>query len=359
MQLEMKNLGPSRKGFTLSAAPPRTFSPKSGRSGSIVPVFQPYDEDLPLQSGFYTFVIDDGGHFRVKWGNTSSHASFVDRGRVAAAGWFRIGRMGKLAEVTLTSYDYRISYKGHDDKVVIYAIRSFVGNQAFDVSSHAIFSFRRQLGDWFHVDTDEKPIDEQERQLLDSEGSEPGGYASFTPHQVACFLKYKPPAPPRLYPSLIDPSVTTLEEDGDLRFSSPSEPAPRLSIDQPSIPSGKINFVLDEAGWLIIGIRHHHILSGGRHVAAAGHLYIDERGQVNVMQLNFSGHYRPPLSAEYVCYTYRALKGHPLVTSSPDCKVNGRKFDEETLHSSMISFDPSELEIDDPSMDERLERLLV
>ena len=161
MQLDMKNLGPSRRYFALSSKPPVTFSPKSGRSGSEVPPFQPYEEDLPLQSGFYTFVIDDQGHFRVKWGNTSSHASFVDRKRVAAAGWFRIGRMGKLAEVNCTSYDYRIRYEDHRDRVVLYAVDSFVRNPAFDVSDHAFFRFEND-----ELEIDNPLLDEYLERLL-------------------------------------------------------------------------------------------------------------------------------------------------------------------------------------------------
>ena len=125
MQSRMKNLGTGRRRFALSGSPPCTFAAKSGRSGSIVPIFEPYEEDLPLQSGYYTFVIDENGNFRVKRGNTSSHAAFVDRKRVAAAGWFPIERLGKLAEVNFTSYDYRIGYKAIDDRALVYAVSAF------------------------------------------------------------------------------------------------------------------------------------------------------------------------------------------------------------------------------------------
>jgi hypothetical protein len=102
----MKVLGPCRRSFALSGPPPATFKAKTGRSG-FVPVFEPYEEELPLQSGYYTFVIDEHGRFLVLRSNTSSHASFVNGGRVASAGSFRIERMGKLAEVlcTLAHYD--------------------------------------------------------------------------------------------------------------------------------------------------------------------------------------------------------------------------------------------------------------
>jgi hypothetical protein len=363
MILDMKDLGPSRRYFALSSKPPISFAPKSGSSGSEVPPFEPYEEDLPLQSGFYTFVIDTDGHFRVKWGNTRSHASFVDRKPVAAAGWFRIGRLGKLAEVNFTSYDYRISYKDHEDRVVVYAVDSFVRNPAFDVSKHAFFCFRRQLGDSFYVDTDGNPIDEAARQsklqLLDLEGAEPARSGAYAADQVAAFLAYTPPTPPRLYPIRLDQSIIALEEDGDLGTISPGEASPRLSIDQPLIPTGKVNFVIDEEGWLIVGIRHHHILSGGGYVGGAGHLLIDDLGRVDEMQLNFSGHYRPPLTADYVRYAFAVLKGHPLLTISPDYTVKGRKFDEESFRSSLISFEPDELETGDASLDEQLERLLI
>ena len=40
-------------------------------------------------------------------------------------------------------------------------------------------------------------------------------------------------------------------------------------------------------------------------------------GVVTEINLNFSGHYRPPLSAGYARYTYRSLVSHPLLTFRP------------------------------------------
>jgi hypothetical protein len=176
---------------------------------------------------------------------------------------------------------------------------------------------------------------------------------------LATFLEYMPSRPPRLYGIQIDQSVTALEEDGDLHIIPHCDPSLRYSIDNPVIPTGKPNFVIDEEGWLILGMKHHHFLSGGGHVGGAGHLIIDPSGYVDEMQLNFSGHYRPPLSPEYVRYVYRTIRSHPLITTNPDCKIKGRKFNEETLDSSLIWFDPGDLEGDDPALDEYLERALL
>jgi hypothetical protein len=359
MILEMKNEGSCRKTFALSGPPPSLFKAKSGSSGSEVPIFQPYDEDLPLQSGYYTFVIDSKGHFRVKFGNSSSHASFVDRQDVASAGSFRIGRMGKLAEVFCSSYNYRTWYRDHRHQAVVYTVESFVRNPAFDASAHVVFRFSRGVGNSFVLDYDGNPISEEVRQqkleLLDAEGCESIRYTEFTREQVASFIKYKPPTPPRLYGVHIDQSVTALEEDGDIQVTPGSSPTHHFSIDNPVIPTGKPNFVIDKDGWLILGMKHHHLLSGGGHVGGAGHLLIDASGQVEEMQLNFSGHYRPQLSSEYVRYVYRTIRHHPLVTTNPNCKITGRTFNEETYETFRIGFEASELEVDDLALDEYLE----
>jgi hypothetical protein len=364
MMIDMKNLGPCRKSPELSGLhlPPVLFAAKSGRSG-VVSVFEPYEEDLPLQSGYYTFVLDSLGHFRVKWGNTSSHAAFVNGDDIASAGNFRIGRMGKLAEVLCSSYDYRIRYASHRDRAVVYTVESFVRNHAFDVSIHAVFTFRRGLGDTFALNYGGEPITEEERQqklqLLDAEGCEPVEISEFTSHQLAAFDEYIPPRPPQLYGIQVDYSITALEEDGDICVIPHADPLLRYSVDNSMMPTGKPNFVIDEEGWLVLGMKHHHFLSGGVPIGGAGHLITDEYGHVDEMQVNFSGHYRPPLSAEYVRYVYRTIKGHPLITVNPDCKVKGRKFDEETLDSSLIWFEPADLESDDPMSDEYLERALL
>lgn len=362
MPLPMENLGSRRMNLTLSAPPPVVFAPKSFRRGLEVPVFEPYEENLPLQSGFYTFVIDSRGRFRVQWGNTSSHAVMVGRDSAACAGSFRIGRMGRLAEVFCRSYDYRFRFRDRNGKAVTYAIESFVRHPAFDISEHVVFSFTRGIADVFILDSDGNALTEEQRQtklaLMDSEGFRTITYAAFSRRQVATFIKYKPSSPPRLFAMCSDQAITSLEEDGDSYPVSRSEPFPRYSADNPVVPTGKVNFVFDGDGWLILGMKHHHILSGGNHVGGAGHLLISDEGSVEEIQLNFSGHYRPPLTPEYARYIYRALRGHPLLTFNPALEVRGRRFDERSF-SSVIRFSPEELEIDDPAIDENLERLLV
>ena len=156
-----------------------------------------------------------------------------------------------------------------------------------------------------------------------------------------------------------DQDITSLEDYGDLNLLSPSEPAPRLSIDQPSLQSGKLNFVIDEEGWLIVGTKHHHLLSGGHFVGGAGHIYVNDDSEIYLMQLNFSGHYRPPLTSEYLRYSYRTLAEHPLVLTRPDCEIRGRKFDEQSWGSALIAFEVSEMSTDDETLDERLEMFLL
>jgi hypothetical protein len=358
----MQDLGPCRRSFALSGPPPATFRAKSGRSGSVPP-FEPCDEDLPLQSGYYTFVIDQHGRFRVLRGNTSSHASFVNGGPVASAGSFRIERMGKLAEVFCASFDYRIRYGGDQDRVVVYTIESFLKNPAFDVSHHVIFTFRRGLGDTFALDYNGSPILESERleklHRLEEEGCELVTHNQFSAAQVTAFDEYNPVHPPRLYGVHEDQSITALEDDGWVQLVPDQNPTARLTPDMPVMPTGKPNFVIDDFGWLIIGMKHHYLLSGGRAVGGAGHLIINQFGNVDEIQLNYSGHYRPPLSPEYARFVYRTIKGHPLLILSPNCTVKGRRFHDESLGSSVIRFEPCELETDGPESDEQLEMALL
>jgi hypothetical protein len=358
----MKDLGPCRRALALSGPPPATFQAKSGRSGSV-PVFEPYEEELPLQSGYYTFVIDQHGRFRLLRGNTSSHASFVNGGRVASAGSLRIERTGKLAEVLCTSFDYRIRYEDEHDRVAIYTVESFVKNAAFDVSPHVIFLFRRGTGDRFALDYHGKPILEGDRQeklrLLEVDGCEIVRQNQFRAAQLEAFDRYFPPRPPQLYGVHADQSITALEDDGWVHLVPDQNACAAYMPDTPVLPTGKPNFVIDEQGWVIIGMKHHHLLSGGRSVGGAGHLIIGESGTVDGIQLNFSGHYRPPLTPEYARFVYRTFKGHPLLTLSPNCTIQGRKFDEESLASNVIRFEAGELETDSAEFDEILERALV
>ena len=122
--------------------------------------------------------------------------------------------------------------------------------------------------------------------------------------------------------------------------------------------TGKVNFVVDEGGRLIVGLKGHHILSGGGRVGAAGHLVFGPDGDVVEMHLNFSGHYRPKLDAGYVRYTHGLLSGHPLLTIGRDCKVQGRVFSDVSDRSSVISFLPEDLSIEAEDLDLLIETAL-
>jgi hypothetical protein len=126
-----------------------------------------------------------------------------------------------------------------------------------------------------------------------------------------------------------------------------------LSIDQPGLTSGKKAFVIDEDGWLIVGFGH-HILSGGNPVGSAGQFSVDSNGEISEINLNFSGHYRPPLDADYARYTFRVLINHPLLKISQNCKVTGRKFDESSLRSTSLLFSKPELLSSDSLLEESI-----
>jgi len=86
---------------------------------------------------------------------------------------------------------------------------------------------------------------------------------------------------------------------------------------------------------------------------------MEESGTVSEIHLNFSGHYRPPLTSDYACYVFRTLATHPLLSIETDCRICGRKFYDDTDRSSVISFAPDELMTDDPEAQEQLERVLI
>ena len=90
-------------------------------------------------------------------------------------------------------------------------------------------------------------------------------------------------------------------------------------------------------------------------MATAGQLEIEPSGLVAEINLNFSGHYRPPLDGNYARYTYRVVSGHPLITLSPDCQIKGRIFDEVNVASRQLRFGASELLSDDPELDQLIE----
>jgi hypothetical protein len=357
----MKKLGINRRTFTLSGPPPVLFSLKSDRKrspGTETPIFEPYEESLPLQSGYYTFVIDYNGNFRVQWGNTSSHAGMVDRQSVGAAGSFRISRIGKLAQVFCRSYDYRIPYRDHKDRIVAYVIDRFTEHPAFDLSEHTLFEFSRAIADTFCLDRNGNPVslDEYQKriQLLDSEGKGDDVTSHFTDAQIQAFQEYRPGIPPRLYSMRRDQDILSLEENEGEGFNyGPAKP--RLSFESPAVSAGKNNFVIDSEGWLIIGLSGHQILSGGGRVGGAGHLIIQETGTISEVHLNFSGHYRPPLTAEYIKYAFRLIAMHPLVDLGRECTILARTFDDESLDTCVYTFDWNDLMFDSPEFDEYIE----
>ena len=116
--------------------------------------------------------------------------------------------------------------------------------------------------------------------------------------------------------------------------------------------------MIDRDGWLIVG-HGHHILSGGHPVGAAGQFTVEPDGTLGEINLNFSGHYRPPLSGDYARYTLRVLMAHPLIQISENCKITGRKFDDNNLRSINLRFTIEELLGDDSTLDESIEYSIV
>ncbi len=171
MHIDMKIEGPCRK-YALSGPPPATYRPARSGKHQGVPVFSPYEENLPLQSGYYSFVIDELGRFHIQWGNTRSHAGMVDSQPAAAAGRLRISRAGKVAEVTCDSTDYRINYSSYRSRQALYVIEAFKGHPALDISPYVIFRFRIQRFEKFTVGIDFQEIDDENEQLelLEKEG---------------------------------------------------------------------------------------------------------------------------------------------------------------------------------------------
>ena len=155
-----------------------------------------------------------------------------------------------------------------------YEIEYLVRHKAFDISEHVVFSYNRGIADIFILDSDGNALTEEQRQtklaLMDSEGLRTITYDAFSSRQVATFIKYKRSSKRRLFAMCSDQAITSLEEDGDSYSVSRSEPFLRYTADNPVVPTGKVNFVLDGDGWLILGMKHHHILSGGNHVGVRG-----------------------------------------------------------------------------------------
>ena len=282
----------------------------------------------------------------------------VDGQPAAAAGRLRISRAGKVAEVTCDSTDYRINYSSYRSRQARYVLEAFKGHPALDVSPHVIFRFRIQRFEKFSVDINFREIADETEQLrlLEQEGyqdqEEPEADRSYRRDQIERFHAYSPPVPPRTYAIQRDQLISTIEpDDGDPLDYEYGPSCPRLTPEMPLPGSGKLNFIVDEAGWLIIGLKGHHILSGGNRVGAAGHLVFNAIGEVVEIHLNFSGHYRPKLDAGYVRYTYGLLVGHPLLTVAEDCKIRGRVFSETSDRSSVISFHAEDLSGDSEELD--------
>ena len=351
--------GISRRRYTPTTPPPQTAKARRNRSApgsqGEVPVFEPYEETLPLQSGFYSYAIDETGRFRVKWGNTRSHAAMVSGAPLCAAGRFRVNRHGNTVHVVINSTDYAFSCS---KTIVEYIVESFQRHTAFSLSPRAIFQFHTGITDKQFFSTTLDPVSDPHEaiRILDEEGLRETVEPEYTPAQVVRRLSYTPPRPPRLYSMHLDQVVTSIDGTDDAGFDY-GPPADRLDVTHVEFRAGKNNFVIDPDGWLIVGMSGHQILSGGNKVGAAGHIHFHTSGVVSRLDLNFSGHYRPPLSAEYVRYTYRAISGHPLITLANDCEYSGRWFDEVDVNTHVIKFDRDELESDDPGLEDQIDSL--
>jgi hypothetical protein len=349
----MEKIGSGRKSFSFIRRPPRLYS--TARGGSTeVEVFEPYDENLPLEAGYYTFVLDENGKFRIKRGNFSSHATFVKGAAIGAAGQFRINRAGNVAEIFCRSVDYWLNNFHKETPSIDYVISSFSNHHALELSPLAIFHFKSGRFDTFQLSINKEPIPNLDERLsiLDSEGQGTVVVATYSISQRRAFLKYKPEAPQRLYGIHRDQMTVDLESADSQSIESGKSKDP-LSIDQPGLTSGKKAFVIDEDGWLIVGFGH-HILSGGNPVGSAGQFSVDSNGEISEINLNFSGHYRPPLDADYARYTFRVLINHPLLKISQNCKVTGRKFDESSLRSTSLLFSKPELLSSDSLLEESI-----
>jgi hypothetical protein len=354
MIIDVENRGTCRRGFSLTLSPPRLFTAaaKRLRPGEIVPVFEPYEENLPLESGFYSYVLDGLGRFHVRRGNTSSHSSMVGGADIGAAGRFRINRAGNVAEVLCRSFDYRISIRDETHPTVTFVLGAFANHHALEVSPWAYFQFARSVTDSFYVDVHGRRVADldERRKQLDGEGLYGEIAARPRPDRVHGHDAYRPEPPPRLYGMHKDQLILAVEEEeGDRTFEvGPGQP--RYGPGNIVSHSGKRAFILDHEGWLVVG-GGHHLLSGGRDVGAAGQIVFDELGRVAELNLNFSGHYRPPLDEGYARYVYRALVAHPLLEFAEGCLVSGRKFRDDGELSTVLRFDPDDLTSDTVDLD--------
>ncbi len=276
---------------------------------------------------------------------------------VGAAGHFWIARSGKVGKVVCTSRDYRFHITGPNHPTARFVIDAFHRHQAFDVSPHAIFQFSTGLADSFRVSPDGVLVEDETDKLrmLDEEGQGKETGLAFSPEQLQAFESYIPPRPPRLYSMQLDHLNDPIDYDPNDPFEvGPFKP--RYSPTDGPLTSGRKAFVFDDEGWVIVGFGH-HLLSGGQKVGAAGQIYVDEGGEITEVNLNFSGHYRPPLDAQYARYAYRTLIGHPLLSFAPNCRISARKYFDLDRGLQNFSFTPSDLLSDDIKIEYQLGEL--
>jgi hypothetical protein len=183
----MENLGEGRVFFQLRIPPPSGSVMRTSRGDVYrgTRVFEPYEESLPLQSGWYSFIIDADGHFRVIRGNTKSHASLSPDRRAVAAGRFNVGRMGQVIEVIVRSRDFSCFVKG-PSRSVPYIIQSFERHYALRLNPRAIFRFYKDLYESWCVDASGTILSDPREQVLslEAEGMGESGIVTFT--DVAC-----------------------------------------------------------------------------------------------------------------------------------------------------------------------------
>jgi hypothetical protein len=355
----MENRGDGRVVFTLRRLPPRTRRSTRGGRLAEVPVFEPFQESLPLQSGIYSFLIDKDGHFRVRRGNIQSHSAMVPDRVAAIAGRFQVNRAGRVVEVVCQSTDFWQFIDGPADALVRYTIESFASNEALNLNPEAVFAFFRRRYDSWHISASGKLVTDPQThlRLLLEEGVGAEISRPFSLAQAEAFQGYTPPLPPSLHSMHRDQLITSIEEGGDSDVFEIGPPAQPLGPSSDPIRVGKNNFVINEKGQLIVGASGHHLLSGGGRVGGAGHIHFESDWLISRLELNFSGHYRPPLTGNYVRYVFAVVAGHPLLTLSPDCQFAGRVFKDCDAISRVLTFARGELEFEELEIDRYLETL--
>ncbi len=229
---DMEKIGSSRKSFSLMRRPPRLYRSRKRGVNVQVEVFEPYEENLPLEAGYYSFVLDQLGKFRVKRGNYSSHASFVFGQDIAAAGQFRINRAGNVAEVYCRSIDYWLNSQKPESPTVEFVIDSFRNHHALEVSRHAVFHFKNEKYGTFQLSIERLPVLDLNLNLslLESEGQGLQTGLQFTSAQKSSFLTYQPESPVRLYGMHLDQMTIDLETELDVKLEI-TEPKPHFVPD--------------------------------------------------------------------------------------------------------------------------------